>query len=122
MFEASTALIAGADEVTSKILGFTLSSDVIDLKGFVATKLSFAGHTLTLDRSGGTAAHLLFAGTYHTSNSPSPATATAARTSSSSEPPACLATPALQCAGGRAFRFRRSSWEHRPDACAIEPR
>jgi hypothetical protein len=63
-----TAALGKPTSVTSTISGFTLTSDVIDLKGFVANKLSFAGHTLTVDRSGGTAAHLLFAGTYHTSN------------------------------------------------------
>jgi hypothetical protein len=36
--------------------------------GFTATKLAFAGHTLTVDGTGGSVAHLNFAGTFHTSD------------------------------------------------------
>ena len=42
------------------------AATTLDLHDFVATKLAFAGHTLTADRSGGSAAHLLFIGTFHT--------------------------------------------------------
>jgi hypothetical protein len=50
--------------IGATISGFTLTTDMMDLTGFVATTHSFSNHTLTLNRSGGGAAHILFAGTY----------------------------------------------------------
>ncbi len=60
-----TAVFATPTAVTSTLAGFA-ASDTIDLGGFVATKLSFAGHTLTVDGKGGGVAHLTFGGAYMT--------------------------------------------------------
>jgi hypothetical protein len=62
-----TANFAKPTSVGDVISGFTLSSDAIDLQNFVATGETVSGHTLTLNRSGGSAAHLHFAGSYTSS-------------------------------------------------------
>jgi hypothetical protein len=58
------AIFGTPTAVSARISGFTLTTDVMDLTGFVATKESVSGHTMTLTRSGGSAAHLTFAGSY----------------------------------------------------------
>jgi hypothetical protein len=60
---SETATLGVPTNVGATIAGF-IKSDTIDLVGFTATKLAFAGHTLTVDGTGGSVAHLNFAGTY----------------------------------------------------------
>jgi hypothetical protein len=59
------AVFATPTAVSSTLSGFA-ASDTIELAGFTATKLSFAGHTLTVDGKGGSVAHLNFAASYVT--------------------------------------------------------
>ncbi len=61
----ATAVFGAPTRVTSTIAGFK-ATDTLDLVNFVATKLSFAGHTLTVHGSGGSIAHLTFAASYVT--------------------------------------------------------
>ena len=56
----------GAPTLVSSTLSGFAATDTIDLLGFTASKLAFAGHTLTVHGSGGSVAHLNFAGTYKT--------------------------------------------------------
>ncbi len=60
-----TASFGAPTLVSSTLSGFA-ATDTIDLLGFTASKLAFAGHTLTVHGSGGSVAHLNFAGTYKT--------------------------------------------------------
>jgi hypothetical protein len=62
---SETAVFGVPTSVSSTIAGFGMT-DTIDLAGFVATKLAFAAHTLTVDGKGGSVAHLNFAGSYVT--------------------------------------------------------
>ena len=63
-----TAILGAPTAVSAMISGFRLTSDTIDVVGFVATTHSFAGHshTLTVDAKGGSVAHLTFAASYTT--------------------------------------------------------
>ena len=60
-----TASFGAPTLVSATFSGFA-ATDTIDLLGFTASKLAFAGHTLTVHGSGGSVAHLNFAGTYKT--------------------------------------------------------
>jgi hypothetical protein len=62
---SETAVFGVPTSVSSTIAGFG-KSDTIDLAGFVATKLAFAGQTLTVTGKGGSVAHLTFARSYVT--------------------------------------------------------
>ncbi len=58
------AAFGAPTKVSATIAGFA-KTDTIDLLGFAATKLVFAGHTLTVDGKGGSVAHLTFAAVFH---------------------------------------------------------
>ncbi len=60
-----SAAFGAPTKVSATIAGFA-KTDTIDLLGFAATKLVFAGHTLTVDGKGGSVAHLTFAASYTT--------------------------------------------------------
>jgi len=60
-----TAMFGAPTAVSATIAGFA-GTNTIDLLGFVSTTDTFAGHTLTIASTGGSVAHLHFAGSYST--------------------------------------------------------
>lgn len=62
------AVFGAPTGIGALISGFTLTTDMMDLTGFAATSESFSGHTLTLETSGGSFAHIQFTGSYTSSD------------------------------------------------------
>jgi len=58
----------GAPATVSSTIARFAESDTVDLLGFVVTKLSFTGHTLTADGAHGAVAHLKFAASFRSND------------------------------------------------------
>jgi hypothetical protein len=61
----ATVVFGKPTNVSATIAGFR-ATDTLDLANFPATRLSFAGRTLTVDGKAGNVSHLTFAASYTT--------------------------------------------------------